>query len=127
MSETISRAEERIVVQPVQVEAGRLRISRHVVEEPREIEVTLHHDQLQIERATVDRPLAADERTVTELDDETVILRLEERLEVRRVPWVVEEIRLRRHPEPDRQRVTETVRAERIDIEAEGDIDVSAP
>jgi stress response protein YsnF len=54
----------------------------------------------------------------------TVVLVIEERLELRRVPWVVEEIRLRRRSVTKRTRVAEPVRRERVEISAEGDAEM---
>lgn len=54
----------------------------------------------------------------------TVLLVIEERLEVRRVPWVVEEIHLRRRLVSERQRVTDTVRKERWEMSTQGEIEL---
>jgi len=43
------------------------------------------------------------------------------------VPWVVEEIHLRRRLVSAPQRVAGTVRKERIEIDTEGDLDLQQP
>jgi uncharacterized protein (TIGR02271 family) len=105
--------------------AGGVRVQRHVVEEPETIEVTLRHDELELERRRADRPLEPGEQPVVERGDTTVVLVIEERLEVRKVPWVVEEIHLRRRLVSERRRISDTVRKERFDIEPQGDVDLT--
>ena len=121
---TLERVEERVVadVRPVQV--GSVRIDKRVVEEKDSVDVTLRHDELDLERRRVNRPLEPDEQPIREIGDTTVLLVIEERLEVRRVPYVVEEIHLRRRVVSERQQVSDTVRKERWDIRPEGGVDV---
>ena len=95
------------------------------MEEPEEVEVTLRHDKLDLERRSADRPLEAGEQPVTERGDTTVVLVVEERLEVRKVPWVVEEIHLRRRLVSEQRRVSDTVRKERFEIETQGDVELT--
>ena len=121
-TQRIERREERLVADVTAQEAGRLRVQKHVVEEPEEIEVAVRHDELDIERRKADRPLEPGEEPIRVDDDETVVLVVEERLETRRVPYVVEEIHLRRRLVTERRRVTETLRKERLEVSAEGDI-----
>jgi uncharacterized protein (TIGR02271 family) len=118
----LKRTEERLVPKKTTREAGRVRIERRVIEEPEEVDVTLRHDEIDLERRPADRRLEAGEPTRVERDDTTVLLRTEERLEVVRVPWVVEEIHLRRRVATTQQQITDTVRKEQIDIRSEGDI-----
>jgi uncharacterized protein (TIGR02271 family) len=120
--ERLERVEEQLVPEVVRREAGAVGIRRRVVEEPEELEVTLRHDELDLERRPADRPLEPGEAPVVERGDTTVVLVVEERLEVRKVPWVVEEIHLRRRLVDEQLRVTDTVRKERIDIEPKGDV-----
>ena len=121
---TLQRVEERVVADVRPVEAGRVRIDKRVVEEEDSVDVTLRHDELDLERRRVNRPLEPDEQPIREIGDTTVLLVVEERLEVRRVPYVVEEIHLRRRLVTERQQVSDTVRKERWDIRPEGGVDV---
>ena len=114
--------EERIVPRVSTREAGGVRINRRVVEEQEQVEVTLRHDELELERRPADRALAPDEQPVTERGDTTVVLVVEERLVVQKVPWVVEEIHLRRGLVSEKKTIADTVRKERIDIETKGDV-----
>ncbi len=120
--ERLERVEERLVADVTQHQAGAVRLQKRVVEEPEEVEVTLRHDELDLERRPVDRPLAAGEKPVSTAGETIVVLVVEERLQVQRVPWVVEEIRLRRRLVTERGRITDTVRKERWEIQPEGDV-----
>lgn len=106
-------------------QAGAVHLRRTVVEEPEEVDVTLRHDELDLERRSADRPLKDGEQPVTERGDTTVVLVVEERLEVRKVPWVVEEIHLRRRLVSEQRRVSDTVRKERFQIETQGDVELT--
>jgi uncharacterized protein (TIGR02271 family) len=123
--ERVQRHEERLVPRVTREQAGAVHLRRSVVEEPEEVEVTLRHDELDLERRSADRPLEAGEQPVTERGDTTVVLVVEERLEVRKVPWVVEEIHLRRRLVSEQRRVSDTVRKERFEIETQGDVELT--
>lgn len=124
-ADRIERVEEHLVPHVSRRQAGAVGIRRRVVEELEELDVTLRHDELDLERHRADRPLEPGEQPVAERGDTTVVLVVEERLEVRKVPWVVEEIHLRRRLVSEQQRVADTVRKERIDIEPKGDVDLN--
>lgn len=123
-TEHMERVEERLTANVTKERAGGVRISKRVVEEPDELEVTLRHDELQLERRKADRALAPGEQPVTERGDTTIVLVVEERLEVRKVPWVVEEIHLRRGLVSERRTVSDTVRKERIEIDTKGEVEL---
>lgn len=122
--ERLERVEERLVADVETVQSGRVRMDKRVVEEPEEVEVTLRHDEIDLERRPADRPLEAEEEPIAVRGEETVVLVIEERLEIRKVPWVVEEIHLRRRLATETTRIADTVRKERWDISAEGDVDL---
>lgn len=122
--ERLQRVEERLVPRVSQRQAGAVHLEKRVVEEPESVEVTLRHDELDLDRRKADRALGADEQPVTERGDTTVVLVIEERLEIRKVPWVVEEIHLRRRLVTEQIQVEDTVRKERFEINTEGDVDL---
>lgn len=124
--ERLERTEEHLAPRVTLRQAGTVRVRKHVVEELEEAEVTLRHDELDIERRPADRPLAAGEPSVTERGETTVVLVVEERLELRKIPWVVEELYLRRRRVSEQRRVSETVRKERFDIETEGEVELTS-
>ena len=121
----LQRIEERLIPRVTRRQAGGVRIRKRVDEVPEEVEVTLHHDELDLERRKADRPLEPGEQPVTEHGDTTVLLVVQERLEVRKVPWVVEEIHLRRRLVTQQQRISDTVRKERFEIEPKGDVELT--
>ena len=121
-TERLERVEERLVADVKSRQAGAVRLRKRVVEEPEELEVTLRHDELDLERRPADRPLAAGEQPVSTAGETTVVLVVEERLQVQRVPWVVEEIHLRRRLVTEQHHVGDTVRKERWEIQPEGDV-----
>ena len=123
-TETLERVEERLVADVHAVEAGRVRLAKRVVEEREEVEVNLRHDELDLERKRVDRRLEPDEQPIRTAGDTTVLLVIEERLEVTRVPWVVEEIHLRRRLVSEPRSVSDTVRKQRWEMTTEGDIEL---
>ena len=118
----LERAEERLVPSVERVEAGRLVVRRRTTTEPETVEITLTHDELDVERVKVERPLGDGEVPVREVGDETVVLVVEERLEVRKVPWVVEEVHIRRRLVTEARPITDEVRKERLDIGTTGDV-----
>ena len=120
----LERVEERLVADIRAEQAGSVRIEKRVVEEPETLEVTLRHDELDLERRKADRPMAAGEQPVTVRGEETVVLVVEERLEVRKVPWVVEEIHLRRRLTSETRQIEDTVRKERFEVRTEGDVNL---
>jgi uncharacterized protein (TIGR02271 family) len=123
-TQRLERREERLVPQVRRRQAGGVRVNRRVVEEQAEVEVTLRHDEVALERRRVDRLLGPDEQPVTERGETTVVLVIEERIEVRKVPWVVEEIHLRRGVVSERRRIAGPVRKQRIEIETKGDVEL---
>ena len=124
-SHRLERVEERLVANVEQAQAGRVVVTKRVVEEPDTIRVSLAHDVLDVERRPVNRPLAAGELPVTERGDETVVLVVEERLEPRLVPYVVEEIHIRRRLVTEERELSDTVRKERIDVAVEGEVQLN--
>ena len=120
----LERVEERLVADVRAEQAGSVRIEKRVVEEPEALEVTLRHDELDLERRKADRPMAAGEQPVTVRGEETIVLVVEERLEVRKVPWVVEEIHLRRRLTTETRLIEDTVRKERFEVRTEGDVNL---
>ena len=122
----IERSEERLVARTAPVLKGRVRVERRVSEVPASIEVDVSRHELSLTRHPVDRPLAPGETTVATSDGTTVVLVTEERLEVRKVPWVVEEIHLSRREVTERRSVTDMVRHETFDIQTDGDVHINS-
>jgi uncharacterized protein (TIGR02271 family) len=126
-AEPLERVQERLVADAQVRQAGAVGLTKRVVEEPEELEITLRHDEIDLDRRPVDRPLGQGEKPVRTAGETTVVLVVEERLEVRRVPWVVEEIHVRRRLVSDTQEIRETVRKERWEIQPQGDVKLDQP
>lgn len=126
-SHPIERAEERLVVHRSPSLVGNVRIDREVSEAPATLDVDVSRHEVTVDRRRVDRPLADSEETVMTRDGTTVLLVTEERLEVRKVPWVVEEIQVTRREVTEPQRISGTVRRQTIDISTDGDVDLTPP
>ncbi|HEX2221906.1 MAG TPA: YsnF/AvaK domain-containing protein [Candidatus Limnocylindria bacterium] len=123
-AQRLERAEERLVPRVHRADVGEVVVTKHVVEEPETVTVTLAHDKLALQRTGVNRPLEPGEQPITNRGEETLLLVVEERLEVRKVPYVVEEIRLRRQVVREERQVTDTVRKERFDIDPRGAVEL---
>ncbi len=111
--------EEELQAQKQVREAGALTVRKEVVEEERALDVPIVREQVEVTRQPVDRPFEGSQRVFTE-GDTVRFLMIEERVEVRKVPWVVEEVVIRRLRTEDVQRVVETVRREELTIDQEG-------
>ncbi|MGI8871067.1 MAG: DUF2382 domain-containing protein [Candidatus Limnocylindria bacterium] len=117
----MQRVEERLRADVTQRQAGTVRVWKEVVEEDATLEVPIVQDEVHVERRTVDRPLG-DEAPVTTMGSTTRVLVIEERLEVRRIPWVVEEIELTRGMRREVREVRGKVRKERLHVDTQGEI-----
>lgn len=120
----IERREERLVPRVERERRGTVHISKNVEERPQTLDIDVEHDELYLARRAVERPLGPDEQLVQQRNGETVVLVTEERVEVRKVPWVVEELRIGRDVVTEQEHVRSTVRREAFDIETDGDVDL---
>jgi uncharacterized protein (TIGR02271 family) len=121
---TVERREEQLDPRIRRETVGRVVVRRRVETDAARAEVTLERDQVRVERTPVERPLEAGETSISTRGDETVVLVIEERLDVRKVPWVIEEVHIRRQTASRPQEITGSVRRERIEVQTEGDLAV---
>ena len=113
---TLKVMQERLVVGKRAVEAGGVRVRAYVVEKPVEAQVTLHQEQVSIERHPVDRVATADdlaafqERTIeaSATNEEAVVAK-----EAR----VVEEIGVSKQAADRVETVRDTVRETKVEVE----------
>ena len=124
--ERLERREERLTADRIPEHQGNVRFQRRETEVPVEVDVDVRRDEVAFERRAADRPLGADEEILSTDDGTPVLLVTEERLEVRKVPWVVEEIHIARRQVTEQQRVTDTVRRETLDIGTDGDVELNS-
>ena len=111
------RAEKRAV------QAGEVEVRKDVVEEQQTIDVPVTREEVQVRRFAVDRP--ASEAEIVDTGDTIRIPVVAEQVEVDKDVRVAEEVEISKRAVTDTQRVSDTVREERIDIDREGDVAVT--
>lgn len=111
--------EEELTAQKTAREAGAVRVDKDIVEEERTLDVPVTREEVQVRRQRVDRPADGTESAFTDGDTIRVPI-VEEQVEVRKVPKVVEEIEIQKTAAQDTERVSDTVRREQVNVEEEG-------
>ncbi|MDE1548078.1 YsnF/AvaK domain-containing protein [Jeotgalibaca caeni] len=123
--ETLKLKEERLDVDTTEVQTGEVHIGKRVVEETETVEVPVRHEEITIER----RPVMDGETTdgtISDMDEteEIVIPITEEQVDVSKHTEVVEEVDIHRDEVTEQKRVSDTVRREELDVDADGDVHV---
>ncbi|MDL2319168.1 YsnF/AvaK domain-containing protein [Eubacteriales bacterium OttesenSCG-928-A19] len=115
--ETLRLREERMDVDKKTIKAGDAVIHKRVVEETRTIDVPVMHEEVVIERRAV-----ADEATdITDFDDETISIPvMEEQVVVSKHPVVTEEVLVHKRDVQNTEKVSATLRKEKLDVEQLG-------
>ncbi|HEX5564334.1 MAG TPA: YsnF/AvaK domain-containing protein, partial [Sporosarcina sp.] len=108
-----------------EVERGEVSLHKDVVEEEQSFDVPVMREEVYVER----RPVNEYESDVDEFkmmqDDETIRVPItEERLEVKKKPYVSEEIVVGKRQVEDTEMVNETVKREEARFEQSGNVDV---
>ncbi|WP_108398371.1 YsnF/AvaK domain-containing protein [Devosia submarina] len=114
-SDVIPVVEERLRVGKRDVSHGRVRIRSYVSETPVSEQVTLHSEQVAVDRRPVDRPLTDADAAFEERTIEAVATA--EEAVVAKEARVVEEIALRKEESDRVETVTDTVRSQEVEIE----------
>lgn len=110
--------EEELIAKKQQGEAGRVHISKDVVEEPQSIEVPVTHEEVTVERVPrqgSNQPVGPD--AFQERDIEVPVMGEEVTAEKR--ARTREEVRLRKQQVTENQRFDDTVRKERVNVESQ--------
>jgi len=117
--EVIPLAEEQLTVGKRTVDRGTTRIRRYVVRTPVEKPVTLHEEQVTIERR---RPVAAGERVPEGAFEErtTEVHTTSEEPVVTKTPRVAEEVVVRKDARDRTETVRDTVRREEVEVQKQG-------
>jgi len=112
--------EEELTVNKERQEAGRVRLRKDVVEERQSLNVPVTHEEVRVERVPVDDQRASDlgPDAFTEKDIEVPLMG--EQVVTDKRARVAEEVRLRKQAVTDQQRVSDTVKKERVRVEGEG-------
>lgn len=107
--------EEELRVGKRDVSHGRVRVRSYVVETPVEESVTLHEEQVDVERRPVNRPVTAGEGA---FDEKTI--EVEERSEeavVSKDARVKEEVVVRKTADDRTKTISDTVRSTKVDVD----------
>jgi len=112
--------EEELTVNKESQEAGRVRLRKDVVEEQQAVNVPVTHEEVRVERVPVDDQRAADlgPDAFTEKDIDVPLMG--ERVVTDKRARVAEEVHLRKQAVTEQQRVSDTVKKERVRVEGEG-------
>ena len=116
--------EEQLDVTKQRVQTGEVEVKKDVVEEQKTVNVPVKHEEVYVERRTVDE---TDADTTTPIgDDETIRVPIvEEKVEVTKKPVVTEELVIGKNKVSETQQVTENVKREKARVEKEGDASVN--
>ncbi len=109
--------EEELVVGTRQEELGRVHVHKEVVTEQQSVPVTLQREQVIVERVPVTDANADTSAAFTGTDIEVPVMG--EEAVMGKQARVVEEVRLRKDAVTETERVSDTVRKERVTVEAE--------
>jgi len=114
--ERIPLIEERLRIDKEWVETGRVRVRTVTEDVPFMVRDELRHEQVEVTRVPVNRPLEGAPEVRTE-GDVTILPVVEERLVVEKRLFVVEEIHVRRIVAHDRIEQEFMLRRQRADVE----------
>lgn len=118
---TIQLREERLNVTKTPVEAGSVKLRKEVVTEQQSIEVPVEHEEVVIER----RP-ARGRAAVGDIHEEEIRVPVKaDKVKVSKETVVNEEVRVGKRKAAGTQRVSGTVRKERLKVEEKGQVKVS--
>lgn len=114
--------EERLAVDKEWVESGSVDIRKKTVEEEQTLDVPYEREEVEVERRPVNLELSEYEAsgasaTTYEKDGYWHIPVIEERLEVRKVKYVSEEIIVQKRTVQETKHISETVKRETVDID----------
>ncbi|MCG8927773.1 DUF2382 domain-containing protein [Lentzea sp. CC55] len=122
--EAMTRSEEHLRVGTEQREAGRARLRKYVVTETEQVEVPVTREEVRLEREPIteaNRGEALSGPAISEAEHEVTLHEERPVVDTEAVP--VERVRLAKEQVTDTETVTGEVRKERIDTDAEGDVD----
>ncbi len=115
-------AEEELVAEKRQREAGEVKVHKDVTTEHRQIDVPVTREEVHVERVPVEGGEARGGEARFEKGDVRVPVR-EEEVEIRKRPVVKEEVRISKTARQQERRVEGDVRREDVRVEKEGDVE----
>lgn len=117
----LTRSEEQLRADTRREQAGEVRVGKDVVEERQTFDVPVEREEVEIRRHPVDRPATADDMAYQQGESVRVPVTAEH-VEVTKEPRVVEELEIDKRRVTDTERVDDTVRKERFDVDRQGDV-----
>lgn len=121
--ERIRLREERLEVDKDNVKKGEVDIHKRTVEETKTVDVPVEHEEVIIERRSVDEGDPVSDGL--DNDDDSIRIPVhEEQVEVTKKPVVYEEVEVRKQRKTNTEHISEDVTREELDVDTEGDIHV---
>lgn len=119
---SIVRSEEQLDVQKEQVQSGKARLRKYVVEDKETVEVPVTREEVRVERTPISEADADNFRGEIGEDEASVVLN-EERVDVQKRTVPVEKVSLEKDQVTETERHTETLAKEQIETDADIDND----
>ena len=120
-NEKIRLHEERLRVNKEKVQTGEIGLKKDVVTETQEIDVPVEKERVTVERHAVEGD-AVDGYNFDETADEIRIPIHEEKVSVDKEAYVTEEVDVNTETVTENQKVSDTVRKEKLDVVESGDV-----
>ena len=118
--EAMTRSEERLDVGTEQVQTGRARLRKYVTTHTESVEVPVSREEIRVEREPITDANRDEAMSGAELsEEEHEVTLMEERPVVAKETVPVERVRLDKDTVTDKAQVSEEVRAEQIDVDAD--------
>ncbi len=121
--DAMTRSEERLDVGTEQVETGRARLRKYVTTRTESVQVPVSREEVRLEREPItdaNRDAATSGADLSEEEHEVILT--EERPVVSKETVPVERVRLDKDTVTDTEQVSEEVRAEQIDVDADQNV-----
>ena len=120
--DVIQLREEELHVNKDRVQAGEVKVGKHVVSEEKSVTVPVEHEEVIVTRHAVDRPadasqIGADSATIT-------VPVMAEQVSTSVTARVVEEVEVGKRTVQEQKTVTDTVRKEKLDLDNDGNVEV---
>jgi uncharacterized protein (TIGR02271 family) len=119
----LTLSEEQLQAGTVRDTVGEVAVGKRVVEQRADIDVPVTHDEVEVTRRRVDRPVTGAEQVFDDGDTIRVPVTAEE-VQVSKQARVVEEIEISKRPVTEVRRVSDTVRREEAELDQTGNVQV---
>lgn len=110
--------EEELTVDKRREEVGRAAIHKDTVEEEQSVNIPVTHERVEIERVPVDEEMPTGEASAQSWQDKDIVIPvMGEEVVAEKQPRVKEELHIHKEPVTETERVSDTVRKERVNVE----------